>query len=110
MSKPTYPLTYKNQFGFSDHTLKTIHAALSSINGPNTLTEAKIFGSRAMGNYKSYSDVDICLFGDISNTCAYTIKDDLEEKTVYDYDILVYGKINNENLKSHINNIGIKIF
>lgn len=72
--------------------------------------KAVIFGSRAKGNYKAGSDVDICISGEklVQQTCtriSYILN---EESTLpYFFDILHYEKINNQNLKDHIDRDGI---
>ena len=68
----------------------------------------KIFGSRAMGNYKHNSDIDLALF-------VKEINDDLEAKVLfeledlpmpYKFDVKFYENITNENLKKHIDDYG----
>lgn len=75
--------------------------------------KALIFGSRAMGNYKKGSDVDIALIGDnISNNILMKIEDQLNEvyPIPYFFDILIYKDINNEKLKEHIDEESVLIY
>ncbi len=39
----------------------------------------KVFGSRARGNYKISSDIDIAIFSDISEEDEYKIRDDFDK-------------------------------
>ena len=50
----------RNNFGLSDDDIKTITKILKSF---TVIKEAVIFGSRAKGNYKRTSNVDIAVKG-----------------------------------------------
>ncbi len=72
-----------------------------------------IFGSRAMGNYKKGSDIDIAVFGeDVSFDTIFRLDDLLSEEypLPYFFDILDYNEINNEKLKKHIDEEGKVIY
>jgi len=49
-----------NSFGLRERDLKHIRVALFAY---EKIQNAVIFGSRAMGNYKKASDIDIAIFG-----------------------------------------------
>jgi predicted nucleotidyltransferase len=71
-----------------------------------------IFGSRAMGNYKPGSDVDLALQGDtINNILTDAINVELNERSPlpYKFDVVAYTKELHADLKTHIDNYG-KIF
>ena len=79
---------------------------------PN-VKEAIIFGSRAKGNFKNGSDVDIALKGENINLEIVTnISHRLNEETIlpYKFDVLDYQSINNSKLTEHINRIGISVY
>lgn len=61
--------------------------------------EAIIFGSRALGTYKTGSDVDIALKGNQIDQCLSDISAYLNESSPlpYYFDILDYDSITNEN-------------
>ncbi len=73
---------------------------------------AVLFGSRAMGTYTTTSDVDIALFGD-----ELTL-DDLAQLTEQmerlpmpqKVDLVLFHRIENENLIEHIQQHGIEWF
>lgn len=74
---------------------------------------AILFGSRAMGNYKKGSDVDIALV--IKNNDANVILDiqhKLNEETTmpYFFDVLNYGALENQELVEHIITYGKTIY
>ncbi len=69
------------------------------------IEEVILFGSRAMGNCKNGSDVDLALIGDqIDQQTIRKITDDLNEvyPLPYHFDIVNYHDISNEALKEHI--------
>jgi predicted nucleotidyltransferase len=84
------------------------------------IIQAKLYGSRAKGNYKTNSDYDLALFfkKDLvsSKKNSYVkiisaIKDALEQTSLpYLFDIQSYHEISNLELKKHIDRIGIVIF
>lgn len=69
-----------------------------------------IYGSRAKGNYKEGSDIDLTLFGDLSYNDLLQLKLEFEESNIpYLIDISIFDDLKSESLKDHINRIG-KIF
>lgn len=97
-----------SQFGFKDGDLEKIITILKT--NPD-ISQAIIFGSRAKGNYKNGSDVDIALKGNISFSDVSEISFTLNEDTLlpYEFDVLHYERLNNEELKQHIDRVGIVI-
>lgn len=74
---------------------------------------ARIFGSRAKGNYRNGSDVDLAVFGNnISFERIIHISSVLNEETVmpYYFDVLDYYSIENADLVRHIDRIGKIIY
>ena len=70
-----------------------------------------IYGSRAKGNYKRGSDIDLTMFGDhISDQEQTNIFFDIDNlNTPYTIDLSIYRQIDNEDLQEHINRVG-KVF
>ena len=100
----------RNKFGLLDKDLETI---LSVLNQHSKVEKAIIFGSRAKGNFKNGSDVDIALQGeDLDFDTVSQISYSLNEETnmPYKFDILNYHSIKEPALIEHINRIGIEIF
>lgn len=98
-----------NRFGFNNGELDTICSIL--MNEPS-LEEAFIFGSRAKGNYKSGSDVDIALKGaQLTLEKIIRLNYLLNEETTmpYKFDLVIYNNIQEVKLKEHIDRIGIRI-
>jgi predicted nucleotidyltransferase len=79
--------------GLSDKQLKQIIDVLRQY---KDIDKAVLFGSRAMGNYKKGSDVDIAIMGKNADfTLAAKIKSHLEDDTYlpYFFDVISYNTI-----------------
>lgn len=73
------------------------------------IDEAILFGSRAKGNYKPGSDVDIAIKGrDISRSCVAALSFFLNEESLlpYFFDIVHYEGITERELAQHIDRVG----
>ncbi|MCH7410072.1 nucleotidyltransferase domain-containing protein [Belliella sp. DSM 111904] len=71
-----------------------------------------IYGSRAMGNFKPASDIDLSLIGsDIDLSLQTEIAYDLDDLMLpYKFDISIYNRINNPEFIKHINRVGKEIY
>lgn len=97
----------KNSFGFSKKEYKSIQNILRKA---PTSTETIIFGSRARGNFKKGSDVDLALKGTNIPDIIPFLKNEFEESTLpYFFDLIDYENISNEILKKEIDLEGVKI-
>ncbi len=98
------------RFGITDGDLQNIVLVLTKF---PEVEHAIIFGSRAKGNYKSGSDVDIALKGkNISFLTVARINAILNEETSmpYKFDVLNCETITNIELLEHIDRIGMEIY
>lgn len=70
-----------------------------------------IYGSRAKGNYRIGSDIDLTLFGnDLKYDLAGKIDSEIDDlNTPYLFDISIFELLNSPSLEEHINRVG-KIF
>lgn len=96
-------------YGLKDNELEK----LSSLFATNQKVEKVIlYGSRAKGTYRPFSDVDITLVG---NTLTH---DDLTRVILaiddlllpYQFDISIYNTLKNQDLIDHITRRGITIY
>ena len=76
------------------------------------LEKVILYGSRAKGNFKPASDIDLTLIGeDINLTLLQSIESELDDLLLpYKFDLTIYKRITNTELTSHIDRIGIVIF
>ncbi|MGE5630497.1 MAG: HI0074 family nucleotidyltransferase substrate-binding subunit [Caulobacteraceae bacterium] len=75
------------------------------------IKESVLYGSRARGDYKPGSDIDIAIKFRKNNEKIYEIRDKLlEQNIIYTFDVIDYGGIKNEKLKKYIDEEGSVIF
>jgi uncharacterized protein len=99
-----------NDFGLRESDLEIVLAILKEF---PQVQEAIIFGSRAKGNHRNGSDLDIAVKGpDLNLEIVSTISYRLNEETSLPYkiDILDYKSIHNPELKGHIDRIGKLVY
>jgi len=89
-------------FGLKESELKEIKKILKREN----VKTAIIFGSRAKGNFKKGSDIDLAIIGD-ERKISYILNE--ETFLPYFFDVINLDKISNKNLLSHIKRVGKKI-
>lgn len=97
------------KLGLEESELEEIINILASF---HNVERATVYGSRAKGNYKPFSDIDIALSGDkLSQTDILRIADMFEESSLpYLFDISDYSTLTNPELTDHIDRRGINIF
>ncbi|MDR3705664.1 MAG: nucleotidyltransferase domain-containing protein [Paludibacteraceae bacterium] len=71
-----------------------------------------LYGSRAKGNYRKGSDVDITLVGaQLGKTDLNTIETEIDDLLFpFFFDISLLHQISNNDLLEHINRVGITLF
>lgn len=97
------------KFGLSESDLIYIKKQIATF---NEIRKAVIFGSRAMGNFKEGSDIDIAIFGEqVSLKTVSSLQAKLQEEgpLPYLFDIVHYESIEQENLKKHIDEFGVEL-
>ncbi len=97
-------------FGLLERDLNYIQKAME---GFPEIDKAIIFGSRAIGNYKKGSDIDIAILGqNVTMVTLYELEDLLNEvyPIPYFFDLLRYEELTNENLKAHIDQFGKEVY
>lgn len=92
-----------NNFGLETKTYKLIKDLLVSF---DEIEKVKIFGSRAKGNFKSNSDIDLVVYGEkITEKLLLHIASELDElPTPYKFDLVDYKTVSNPNFKTEIDN------
>lgn len=76
------------------------------------ITKAILFGSRAKGTNKPFSDVDIALVGDaLSLNDLLLLKNEIDDLLLpYEFDFCIYKDLKNAELKSHITRRGVDVY
>ena len=95
-------------YGLEPGELAMITAVLAE---KEALTKAVLYGSRAMGDFKNYSDIDLAVFGPLDPQTIADIKDRLEELPLpYKFDVLRYEDLTHAGLKDHIDRVGRDLY
>ncbi len=94
-------------YGLKAEVIQKIQMVFS---GFPTIEQAILYGSRAKGNYRPGSDIDLTLKTNGEGglhllTGIMTALDDLN--LPYSFDISLLGDIKNDNLIDHINRVGV---
>jgi predicted nucleotidyltransferase len=94
-------------FGITQNTTNELKAIFNRF---NAIEEVVIYGSRAKGNFREGSDIDLTIKGNIEKKDLMKIIDDIDESFIpYLIDISIFSQLNSESLKEHINRVG-KVF
>lgn len=94
-------------FGLSENTIKILKDFFNKF---PEIKMVKVYGSRAIGNYRNGSDIDFALFGELNKDLIKKITSEIDElNTPYMFDITDYSTIQNKELKEHIDKAG-KVF
>ncbi|GHT35016.1 hypothetical protein AGMMS49574_23530 [Bacteroidia bacterium] len=92
-------------YGLKETDIEQIREVLASY---SEVEQAILYGSRAKGNFKPASDIDLTLKGNLLNlTIQYKIENDLDDLLLpYKMDISIFHQISNPDLVDHINRVG----
>lgn len=93
-------------YGLSDRTINTLNSIFYKYSG---IIQVVLYGSRAKGNYRNGSDIDLSLKTSpaFTRTDLLHIAGDFDDSDMpYFVDVCIYEKISNPDLKAHIDRIG----
>jgi predicted nucleotidyltransferase len=93
-------------FGLSEQTLAAINACLQQ---HPEINWAKIYGSRAKGNYERGSDIDLA-FSSPTDISAELLGELDDLPTPYLFDVTHYESLKHEGLKAHIDRVGVVFY
>ena len=76
-----------------------------------TIQKVVLYGSRAKGNYKPASDIDLTMFtSETDLSFLFKIENEIDDLLLpYKVDLSIYSLLDNDQLKDHINRVG-KVF
>jgi predicted nucleotidyltransferase len=73
--------------------------------------KAVLYGSRAKGNYKNGSDIDLTLLGRLAHADLLKLMDELDDLMLpYTIDLSLFSEITNAGLIEHIKRVGIVFY
>lgn len=97
------------------HGLKeeTVHKIRSVLAQRPEVEQALLYGSRAKGNYREGSDIDLTLVGgeDLTMRVLYRIMEELDDLLLpYMIDLSIYNHIGDQGVVEHIKRVGIVFY
>ena len=95
-------------YGLSDTCIQKICAVFARF---PAVEKVVLYGSRAKGNYKTGSDIDLTLYGtELTTGILLQIMDDLDDLLLpYSIDLSIFAQLDHAALKAHIERAG-KLF
>ena len=92
------------KFGLPQETIQKIKAVFEKY---PSVEKVIIYGSRAKGNYKNGSDIDLTVLGEITDSDWTKLYFDIDDLlTPYTFDLSLLSTIENPDLVAHINEVG----
>lgn len=97
------------RYGLKESSIEQIHTILARY---PQVEKAILYGSRAKGDYKPGSDIDLALVGseDLTLDLLHRIMDDIDDLLLpYTIDLSLFHQINDVDVINHIRRVG-KLF
>lgn len=90
----------------------TLDKLLSVFKNHAAIEQVVIFGSRAKGNYRHGSDIDLAIKGrKITFSQLMQLENEIDDLNMpYTVDLLQYEQLGNQELLAHIERVGIVIY
>lgn len=98
------------KYGLSDQTLQKIQDVFMRY---PQVEEAVLYGSRARGDYKNGSDIDLTLHGGdaLTHTILSRIANDLDDQLLpYTIDLSIFKNIRNPEMVDQIERVGVALY
>ena len=96
------------KFGLSE---KTLTMLLDFFVQFPEVEQVKVYGSRAKGNFKRGSDIDLAFYAHTESPLEGKLRVELEELPIpYLFDITDYYRLDHADLKDHIDRVGQVLF
>ena len=95
-----------NQFGLKPEAIAQINQIFAT---HPEISKAILYGSRAKGNYKNGSDIDLTLISDrLNHRQLLQIQNQIDDLLLpYSIDLSIFSSIDNFHLIEHIDRVGI---
>ncbi|MFH0939506.1 MAG: nucleotidyltransferase domain-containing protein [Planctomycetota bacterium] len=98
------------RFGLKETTIQKICVVFARY---PQVEQAVLYGSRAKGNYKNGSDIDLTLRGgaDLTLRVLYKIMDELDDLLLpYTIDLSIFSDITDSDVIEHIQRVGMTFY
>jgi len=98
------------KFGLPDVTVDRLHGVLAR---QPQVEKAILYGSRAKGNFRNGSDIDLTLYGgsDLDMPVLYRILEEIDDLLLpYQVDLSLFHDIDDPELIAHIQRVGLPFY
>jgi uncharacterized protein len=94
--------------GLAPHEIEMMRAVFRRI---HAIVEVVLYGSRAKGNFRPESDIDLALVGVDDDLQAEAVAEELDELPLpYHFDVKACGAIQYAPLREHIARVGLTVY
>lgn len=102
-------MTEERPFGLPPATLEKLNSVFAQHDAINSVL---IYGSRAKGNYRAGSDIDLTIKGGAISFAEFMqIEDQIDDLMLpYSVDLSQYRQLENIELITHIDRVGVAIY
>ncbi len=102
-------MTGTSRFGLSEVEINKINSVFKRY---EQIKKVILYGSRAIGNFKLSSDIDLTLITDATDlSFLFKIENQIDDLLLpYKVDLSIYSLLDNENLKEHIARVGAEFY
>lgn len=96
-------------YGLEETTIKALQGIFAHY---SQVEKVILYGSRAKGNYRIASDIDLTLVGpQLTLSTLFQIENDLDDLLLpYKIDLSIHHKIENADVLAHIKRVGISFY
>jgi len=94
------------KYGLSDRTFSALYSIFIKYPG---IKQVVLYGSRAKGNFRNGSDIDLTIKTDdaFTHSDLLHITGDFDDSDIpYFVDVSIYERLSNPDLKAHIDRVG----
>ena len=97
------------KYGLSEATIEKIGGVFARF---PAIEKAVLYGSRAKGNFKPGSDIDLTLYGNgLTPELCLTIASELDDLLLpYTIDLSIFTDLNHAKLREHIERVGVVFY
>lgn len=97
------------RYGLKEQTIESIRGVFAH---HPSVEKVMLYGSRAMGNFKPGSDIDLTLFGEcLTSQELGIIDEELDDLLLpYQIDLSIFHRIENIKLREHIERVGVVFY
>lgn len=95
-------------FGLKENDVESIQNVFSKF---EDVEKVVLYGSRAKGNYRPASDIDLTIFGHLDLNTLHKIEWEIDDLLLpYKIDLSLHHQISNPYLLEHIDRIGVDFY